>query len=323
MTGMTRRRACTVALAGLTLAASGRGARAQRLVVRVGGTPNYGPVLPIMAAQKLGLFDKAGVSVEFTGYQGGGASMEAMAAGEADIINYFPPGIALAMNRGVKARIVSAGTITPRGWWIMARKESGITRVQDLVGKRVGTSAPGAATDFFALWAQSQSGGTFTRVPVGGAGLIPNLAAGNVDAVVAFPPVSYAIENRGLGRTVVDLGAAMKPNLPDVWAASEAAIATNKDGIRRFLTAFYGAVRSMQEHRDWTIAFLKDTAKLSEPVAEAEFSNTIAGLSRDGAFEEQWVAESLALATLAGLKDLPPVGALYTKEFVPVAPLAL
>jgi NitT/TauT family transport system substrate-binding protein len=274
-----------------------------------------------MAAEKLGLFKKAGVAVEFTAYQGGGASMESLAAGEADVINYFPPGVALAKNRGVKATVISAGTITPRGWRIMIKNDSPLSDVKQLVGKKVGTSAAGSTTDFFALWVQNQSGGAFTRVPVGGAGLIPNLTAGNVDAVVAYPPVSYQIELGGLGKTLVDLGTAMQPNLPDVWVASDKALAEKKDGVVKFLAGFYGAVRYMKANPEWTVKFIQEETKFDPAVAKQEFENTVKGLSEDGSFKEEWVAESLKLATLAGLKELPPVKSLYTMEFVPVVPV--
>jgi len=307
---------CALGIAGAT------GAAEAQTVLRVGGTPNYGPVLPVQAAQKLGLFDKAGVKVEFTGYQGGAAGMEALAAGEADLVNYFPPGIALAKARGVKATIVAAGTVTPRGWRVMVKKDSPIREPRQLAGKKIGTSAPGSTTDFFALWAQKEAGGAMIRVPVGGAGLIPNLSAGNVDAVVAYPPVSYQLELSGAGRALIDLGTAMKPNLPDVWVASDKALSEKKDAVTKFMAALYGAVRYMQANPEWTVKFLQEQTKFDAAVARQEYENTVKGLSPDGVFEEGWLTESLSLATLAGMKDLPPVKSLYTLDYVPVKPLA-
>src|SRR3546814_14797075 len=55
--------------------------------IRIGGTGNYGPVLPVIAAQELGLFEKAGVDAEFTNFSGGSASMEGLAAGAVDLID--------------------------------------------------------------------------------------------------------------------------------------------------------------------------------------------------------------------------------------------
>ena len=136
--------------------------------VRIGGTGNYGPVLPVAAAQELKLFDKVGVKVVFTNFAGGSASMEGLAAGEVDLINFFPPGLALAKRSGVKATIVSAGTVTPRGWHLMVGKNSTAKSAKDLVGKKVGITANGSTTDFFALWAANEAGGTITRVPARG-----------------------------------------------------------------------------------------------------------------------------------------------------------
>ena len=57
--------------------------------IRIGGTGNYGPVLPVAAAQELKLFDKLGVTVIFTTFASGAAGMEGLAAKEVDIINFF------------------------------------------------------------------------------------------------------------------------------------------------------------------------------------------------------------------------------------------
>ena len=149
----------------LALGWSAGTASADEGVIRVGGVGNYGPVLPVFAGKKLGLFDKLGVKMEFTNYRGGAAAMEGMAAGEADLINFFPPGLALAMKRGVKATIVSAGTLTPRGWNIMVKADSPINDVKDLAGKKIGVTASGSTTDSFALWTAKQSGGDMSRVP--------------------------------------------------------------------------------------------------------------------------------------------------------------
>src|SRR5689334_1826753 len=108
---LTRRGALMAAGAGiLTSTALRRPALAQSTRLRIGGTPNYGPVLPVHAANALGLFKKQGLTAEFTGFSGGSAAMEAVAAGEADLVNYFPPGLALARQRGVAATIIAAGT---------------------------------------------------------------------------------------------------------------------------------------------------------------------------------------------------------------------
>lgn len=287
-------------------------------VVRVGGVANYGPVFPVIAAQELKLFEKAGVTVEFTNFNGGSASMEGLAAGEVDLINFFPPGHALAQRRGVKATIVSAGTLTPRGWHIVVGKDSDISSLQDLAGKKIGVTSNGSTTDFFALWVADQAGGEMTRIPLGGAGLVPNLISGNVDAIVAYPPLSYKVLGAGDGKSLVHLGEAMTPNLPDVWIASDKLIESNPEGLRKTLVGLYSAIVYMQNNPEWSINLIAERTGLPKEIATEEYNNTFKGLSPDGNLKEEWVAESLKLGKLAGIDDLPAASSMFTDKFVPV-----
>ncbi|MGG5890567.1 ABC transporter substrate-binding protein [Falsiroseomonas sp. HC035] len=318
---LTRRGVMAAGAATLGGFALSRPALAQARPMRIGGTPNYGPVLPVIAAERLGLFAKAGVAVEFTGYAGGSASMEGMAAGEADLINFFPPGAALARARGVRSTIVSAGTLTPRGWKVMVAKSSPVTEMRQLAGKKIGITANGSTTDFFALWVGQQAGGTVARIPLGGGGLIPSLIAGNVDAIVAYPPLSYQLESSGDGRVLVDLGTAMQPNLPDVWIASEKVVAERPDDVRRALVGLYSAIRHMKRNPEWAIRFIQDQNRFTPEIARLEFENTIMGLSDDGELREEWVEASLGLGRLAGLQNLPAAKDMFTTRFVPVTPI--
>ncbi len=287
-------------------------------VVRIGGVANYGPVLPVKVGLELNLFKKAGVDVEFTNFNGGSASMEGMAADEVDLINYFPPGVALAKRRGVEATVVSTGTLTPRGWHIAVKQDSPIKSIDDLKGKKIGITSNGSTTDFFALWAANSAGGDLTRVPLGGAGLVPNLISGNVDAIVAYPPLSYKVFGAGDGKSLVHFGEAMSTNLPDVWVATNKIIEENPDGLRKALIGLYSAITYMQNNADWSIAFISKQTGLTKEIATEEYNNTIKGLSSNGEIKEEWVKNSLALGTLAGIKDLPPAKEMFTDKFVPV-----
>ena len=87
----------------LTCAAS---ASAQTTVKLGLAVPNYGPYAPVHVADELGYYKDNGVKVEITAYRGGGAAQEALAAGAADMINFFPPGVALAVKKGIKEKVV-------------------------------------------------------------------------------------------------------------------------------------------------------------------------------------------------------------------------
>src|SRR5215208_6773346 len=109
-------RIAAVAAAVLACAAS---ASAQT-TVRIGlAVPNYGPYAPVYAAEELGYYKENGIKAEITAYRGGAAGQEALAAGAADMISFFPPGAALAVKKGIKEKVVAIGSARPLGWHIV------------------------------------------------------------------------------------------------------------------------------------------------------------------------------------------------------------
>ncbi len=86
------RRLAAQGAAVVIILASVAGAQAQT-TVRIGlAVPNFGPYAPVHAAEDLGLYKANGVKPEITAYRGGAAGQEALAAGAADMISFFPPG---------------------------------------------------------------------------------------------------------------------------------------------------------------------------------------------------------------------------------------
>jgi ABC-type nitrate/sulfonate/bicarbonate transport system substrate-binding protein len=86
--------------------------------------------------------------------------------------------------------------------------------VKDLNGKKVAITSAGSGSDLLALWTIQEKKIDFTRVPVGGGGLVPNLLAGNVDAAVVYSPLSFQIAKSGEARTILDYakGGAAEPH---------------------------------------------------------------------------------------------------------------
>ncbi len=288
--------------------------------IRIGlSTRFYGPVLPTYVAESLKLYEKYGIKAEITAYKGGAAAMEALAAGAADLINFFPPGVALAYTRGVKSKVVAGGTSTPKGWWIMVGKDSPIKSPKDLAGKKIGVTSVGSTTYYFAKWAAHYGGVEAEYVPVGGGGLVPHLIKGSLDAIVAFPALSYKVQSAGQGRILIDLGKEMKENLPDVWVATQEIIDKNPELVRKSLQALFAALKYLKDNPKYAVNYIKDFNNYDLNIAELEYKNTIMGMLDDGIIKKEWLQNSLDLAKLAGIKDkLPPVEKIFTEEFVPI-----
>jgi NitT/TauT family transport system substrate-binding protein len=202
------------------LLAGAAGAHAQT-TIKIGlAVPNYGPFAPVYAADDLGYYKENGISAEITAYRGGPAAQEALAAGAADFINFFPPGVALATKKGIKEKIVGIGSARPDGWHIVVMASSPFHTIADLAGKKIGITAKGATTDFYALWAAKRAGVQIETIPLGAPAQVPTLKSGQIEAAVLNPPVPFRLILSGEGRSLADLGKEMEANLPDVWVAT-------------------------------------------------------------------------------------------------------
>src|ERR1700737_3839312 len=192
------------------LLASIAGASAQT-TVKIGlAVPNYGPFAPIYAADELGYFRDAGLKPEITAYRGGPAAQEALAAGAADIINFFPPGVALAVKKGIKEKVVGLGSAKPGGGHLM--------------GSAVRTLAVGPPAQ------------------------IPPLKSIQIDAAVLNPPIPFRLIVPGEGRSLVDLAKEMEPTLPDVGVATQSLIDSNPKVVEGTLHAIYKATAYMKKN---------------------------------------------------------------------------
>src|SRR6516165_3803896 len=211
---VTRRpRRAWLALAAL-LAAS---AAAHAETIRVGlPTKTFWPTTVAETAVRQKLFEKEGITAELTIYRSGAETFEGMAAGAADIILDPPSLVSAGRKKGVMSKIVANASMGNFGWQLMVPAKSTL-EVKDLNGKKVAITAAGSGSDLLALWTIQDRKIDFTRVPVGGGGLVPNLLAGNVEAAVVYSPLSYQILKSGEARTLIDYGAAVPPNLTAGW----------------------------------------------------------------------------------------------------------
>lgn len=286
--------------------------------LRVGlSVPNYGPYSPVYVAEEQGFYKDRGITVRIDAYESGAATQQALEAGDADIIHYFPPGIARGISQGIEQKIVAADQVRPNGWAMLVKEDSPIQALGDLDGKTVGITATGTTTDFYALWAANEGGVEMQRVPLGGSGIVPGLQAGNVEAAVVFPPLAYRAEvEKELGlRVLSDFGQEMPPNLPDVIAASQTAIDERPEETQAYLDALFEGVAYMKENEDYAVSFLAEFTGSSEEIAKLEYEDAILNLSDDGSFEREWLENSMDLAALGGIPDIPDTDELYTDQF--------
>jgi len=316
---MMSRRYALASLAAVTLLASP--ALAQE-TIRVGlPTKTYWPTTVAETAVRQKLFEKEGIKAELTIYRSGAETFEGMAAGAADIILDPPSLVSAGRKKGVMSRIVANATMGNFGWQLMVPAKSTLD-VKDLNGKKVAITAAGSGSDILALWTVQDSKIDFTRVPVGGGGIVPNLLAGNVDAAVVYSPLSFQIAKSGEAKTILDYATAVPPNLTSGWIVLDKFAQEKPAMVQKALNALYGAVAFMRANKDATIKLIADLYEMPAEIAALEYENTILKLETDGNMAAPNVSAavqlSLDLAKLGGLKDVVPAAEVISTQFKPV-----
>ena len=294
----------------------------QAETVRIGlPTKTYWPTTVAEAAKAQKLFGKEGVTAEITIYRGGAECFEALAAGAADLILDAPALPAAGRKKGVMSKAVANGSMGNFGWQLMVLAKSPL-EVKDLNGKKVGITSAGSGSDLLALWTIQDRKIDFTRVPVGGGGLVPNLLAGNIDAAVVYSPLSFQIKKSGEARTLIDYASAVPPNLTSVWIVTDKYAKEKPQAVQKALNALYGGLMFMRDNREEAIKLIAEFYEMPDDIAAAEYENTILKLETDGSMAGDKIAAaaqlSLDMARMGGMKDMVPASEIISTEFKPV-----
>ncbi|MCK1369087.1 ABC transporter substrate-binding protein [Bradyrhizobium sp. 62] len=316
---LTRRKAL---LASLFAAGVLAGPATAAETIRVGlPTKTYWPTTIAETAVRQKLFEKEGIQAELTIYRSGAETFEGMAAGAADIILDPPSLVSAGRKKGVMSRIVANAAMGNFGWQLMVPTKSTLD-VKGLNGKKVAITAAGSGSDLLALWTLQDKKIDFTRVPVGGGGLVPNLLAGNVEAAVVYSPLSFQISKSGEAKSILDYATAVPPNLTAGWILLDKLAETKPQLVQKAVNALYGAVAFMRANRDVTVKLIAELYEMPAEIAALEYDNTIMKLETSGDMGapdvNAAVQLSLDLAKLGGLKDIVPVEEVISTRFKPV-----
>jgi ABC-type nitrate/sulfonate/bicarbonate transport system substrate-binding protein len=317
---ITRRHILASIAAASVLGASAMAQAAE--TVRIGlPTKTYWPTTIAETAVRQKLFEKEGIKAELTIYRGGAETFEAMAAGAADVILDATSLVSAGRTKGVNSKVLANAAMGYYGWQLMTLSKS-TAGVADLKGKKVAITSAGSGSDLLALWTQQDKKIEFTRVPVGGGGLVPNLLAGNVEAAVVYSPLSFQIAKSGEARTILDYAKEVPPNLAAGWIALDKYAQDKPQMVQKTLNALYGALAYMRANKEASVKLISELYEIPPDIAALEYDNTIMKLETDGSMDGPKIPEQLQLALdmakAGGMKDLGPAAQIISTQFKPV-----
>lgn len=282
-------------------------------------TKTYFPTIIAETALRQKFFEKEGIEAELTVYKSGAEAFEAIAAGAADLTHGSPAIVAGGRKKGVDTKAVGGTALGYYGWHIVVPVDSPIKTLADLSGKKVGITAAGSASDIIAHWAMSEGKAEFTRVPLGGGGLVPNLLSKNIDAIVLYSPLSFRILLEKQGRSIADIGTQMPEHLSGVWIAPDKLIKEKPELMQKTMNALFGAVAFLRTHKEDAIKLIAEIDSVSPEVAAAEYEGNISKLPTSGAMTTEWLKVSLDLAKLVGMSDMAPLDEIFVTSFKPAS----
>jgi NitT/TauT family transport system substrate-binding protein len=292
-----------------------------RTTVRIGlPTKTYFPTIIAETAVRQKLFEKEGINAELTIYRGGAEGFEAIAAGAADLIYNSSSSVAAGLRKGVNVRCVANGGLGYYGWHLVVKPDSRIMKAADLEGKKVGITSAGSGSDILARWTLAERKVSFTRVPLGGGGLVPNLLSGNIDATVLYSPLTYQVMRNKEARSIIDFGAEVPEHSTGSWIATDRMIKEKPEALQRTLNALYGGVAFLRapENRATAVKLVAEIDEIADEIAAAELDGNIVKLSTTGEFRPEWMERALEMAKLIGMTDLAPASDAYVTQFKPV-----
>jgi NitT/TauT family transport system substrate-binding protein len=168
------------------------GARAETITVTHWGAQFYGA--PYAVAREKGFFKEAGVDISgFLTSTGGGTSVRNTLASDLPYGEVALSAALEAIKAGQPLKIVNGGVESIGDLLWIAKADSPLTGIKDLLGKRVGFTSPGSVSNMLLLMSLKHAGidlKSVQIVPAGGIGA--NLSAvlsGALDAALTSEPV--------------------------------------------------------------------------------------------------------------------------------------
>jgi len=245
--GLTRRHVMAGAGAGVLAGGLGvRKASAALELVRQGYQTNMWG-MPTYYLLRSGLLEKHGVKFEEFAVPSGNLTMQQMVARQVDMGTYAGPSLALGHDKGgliAIAKIEYVGK-TAR---VMARKDLGITKVEQLKGLKVANQTGSSTGNIFTDQIATKAGlhkGDYQEIRMNVNDMVAAMASKTVDAMVNVEPYNASAEADGMANTLVDFYSFDK--LPVFMAATPEFIEKSPQTVVAYLKAWLDVAKDFKD----------------------------------------------------------------------------
>ena len=248
--GITRRH--YLAATGAGVLAAGLGMRpgfAADTVLRQGYQTNMWG-MPTYYLMRSGLLQKYGIKAEEFAVPSGNLTMQQMVARQVDMGTYAGPSFIIGHSKGDLVAIAKIEYVgkTAR---VMARKELGLTKVEQLKGLKVANQTGSSTGNIFVDQIATKAGlnkGDYQEIRMNVNDMVAAMAAKTVDAMVCVEPYNAIAEDEGLANSISDFYDFDK--LPVFMAATPEFVEKNPDAIVGYLKAWMEVDNDFKKNPD-------------------------------------------------------------------------
>ncbi|QBD81312.1 ABC transporter substrate-binding protein [Ktedonosporobacter rubrisoli] len=188
-------------------------------------------------------------------------------------------------------------------------------KIHGLVGKRIGISAPGSATDALVTYLlrsqhlDAQKDVVKVNVGANSAAMLAALQTGRVDAVAVGAPGGEQAEERGIGETFISPSRGDVPNMSGqlftVAYLKQKVIESKPQAVRAFIRGLAQAEDFIQKHPQEAERMLKEYLKLDDALAQATWQATKGSMAATPRVSKQSYEVANQFHVKAGLIALP------------------
>jgi putative hydroxymethylpyrimidine transport system substrate-binding protein len=302
------------AVLGLGLAAPAAAAEKLTLLLDWFVNPDHAPII---VADELGYFDRAGLDVEIVAPADPNDPPKLVAAGDADVAISYQPQLHIQVDQGLPLARIGTLVATPLNS-LVALEGGPIERIADLEGRKVGFSVGGFEDALLGamLGHNGLSLDDVELVNVNFA-LSPALLSGQVDAVIGafrnFELNQLALEGRP--------GRAFYPEEEGVPSYDELIFIANRGALEdprlpRFIDAIEAATLHILNHPEESFElFIEGRPELNDELNRLAWQDTLPRLAlRPAALDNARYARFARFLQARGLIGPPPPVATYALE---------
>jgi NitT/TauT family transport system substrate-binding protein len=206
--------------------------------------------MPTYYLLRSGHLEKHGIAFEEFAVPSGNLTMQQMVARQVDLGTYAGPSLAIGADRGGLVAIAMIEYVgkTAR---VMARKDLGITKVEQLKGRKVANQTGSSTGNIFVDQIAPKAGlkkGDYEEIRMNVDDMVAALAAKTVDAMANVEPYNSIAEAEGLAVTVAEYNDFDR--LPVFMAATPDFVEKNPQAVVSYLKAWIEVGKDFKSNPD-------------------------------------------------------------------------